>query len=298
MGVGNDGFGILGHPLLGAGGRLGQLPFVGEQVVEEVVAPLRRRLGPGHLQAAGDGVLAVAAAEAAVPAQALGGEVGALGLDALVVLGRGAVGLAEGMAAGNQRDDLLVVHRHAAEGGADIGRRGEVVAAGIGAFGIHIDQSHVRGGEVGVQLTLAVEAPVVGQPGGLLPPVHVLVGLPAVLAAAGKAEGAKAHALQRDIAGQDEEVGPGDGLAVFLLDRPQQAAALVDVDVVGPGVQRRKALLAAPAAAAAVLGAVGAGGVPGHAHHLRAVVAEVGGPPGLAVGHQPHQVGLEGVVVQ
>ena len=54
----------LGHPLLRAGRALRQLPLEAEQVLEEVVAPLRRRGGPGDLQAAGDGVAALAGAEA------------------------------------------------------------------------------------------------------------------------------------------------------------------------------------------------------------------------------------------
>jgi hypothetical protein len=37
----------------------------------------------------------------------------------------GAVGLAEGVAAGDERDGLFVVHRHAAEGLADVARGGE-----------------------------------------------------------------------------------------------------------------------------------------------------------------------------
>ena len=240
----------------------------------------------------------MAAAEIAVPAQALRLDGGTLGFGALVRLGRGAMGLAEGVAAGDQGDDFLVVHGHVVEGGADVLGRSQIVAAGVGAFRVHIDQAHVGGGEVLVELALAMEALVGREPARLGTEVHVQVRLPHVFAAAGKAEGAESHALQRHIAGQDEEVGPGDLLAVLLLDRPEQAARLVDVDVVGPGIQRCKALLAAAAAAPAVQGAVGAGGMPGHAHHLRAVVSEVGRPPVLAVGHQPDQVGLQGLVVQ
>ncbi len=58
-------------PLIGAGRALGQLPFVAEQVLEEAVAPLRRRRGPGDFRAAGDRVCAFAGAEAALPAEAL-----------------------------------------------------------------------------------------------------------------------------------------------------------------------------------------------------------------------------------
>ena len=42
--VGNRCFGALGDPLMRAGRAFGQLPFVLEQVLEEIIAPLRRRL--------------------------------------------------------------------------------------------------------------------------------------------------------------------------------------------------------------------------------------------------------------
>ena len=129
-------------------------------------------------------------------------------------------------------------------------------------------------------------------------PVHVVVGLPHVGAAAAEAEGLEAHGLERDVAGEDHEVGPGDLAAVLLLDRPEQAARLVEADVVRPAVERREALLAAAAAAAAVADAVGAGAVPGHADEEATVVAEVGRPPVLRVGHQRVQVLLQGREVE
>src|ERR1700735_5507241 len=58
-------------PLIGAGWALGQLPFVAEQVLEEVVAPLRRRRRPNDLDAARDRVIAFARAEFILPAEAL-----------------------------------------------------------------------------------------------------------------------------------------------------------------------------------------------------------------------------------
>jgi hypothetical protein len=100
----------------------------------------------------------------------------------------------------------------------------------------------------------------------------------------------RAHRLVGDVAGQDDQVGPAELVAVFLLDRPQQAARLVEVAVVRPGVERRETLVAGAAAAAAVGDAVGARGMPGHADHQAAVVAPVGRPPVLAVGHQGVQV--------
>src|SRR5690606_19799173 len=120
---------------------------------------------------------------------------------------------------------------------------------------------------------------VAAEPGGFATPVHVLVGLPGVLAAGAEAEGAEARMLECDVAGQDHQVGPGDLLPVLLLDRPQQPARFVEADVVRPRVERGEALLTAPAATAAVADAVGTGAVPGHADHQAHVAAEVGRPP-------------------
>src|SRR6476469_8445853 len=62
---------ILRPPLMRTGRALGQFPFEAEQVLEEVVAPLRRRLGPGEFDAAGDGVTGPARAIFSGPAEAL-----------------------------------------------------------------------------------------------------------------------------------------------------------------------------------------------------------------------------------
>ena len=80
------------------------------------------------------------------------------------------------------------------------------------------------------------------EPGALGAPVDVVVGLEDVGPAAGEAEGREAHRLQRAVAREDHQVGPGDRAAVLLLHRPQQPARLVEVAVVRPAVQGREAL--------------------------------------------------------
>src|SRR5437870_10876104 len=62
---------IFRRPLMRTGRTLRQLPFVAEQVREEVVAPLRRRRGPNDFQAAADRVTAFARAKFALPSEAL-----------------------------------------------------------------------------------------------------------------------------------------------------------------------------------------------------------------------------------
>ena len=141
---------VLRLPLVRAGRALGQLPLVAEQVLEEAVVPLRRRRRPGDLEAAGDRVAALAGAEAVLPAEALLLERGALGLRADVAVGVGrAVGLAEGVAAGDQRDGLLVVHRHPAERLADVAGRGERVRVAVRALRVDVDEAHLDGGRAG-----------------------------------------------------------------------------------------------------------------------------------------------------
>ena len=163
----------------------------------------------------------------------------------------------------------------------------------FGPSGIHVDQAHLHGRQRLLQLAVAAVA-LVGEELLLGAPVDQ-VGLPVVRAPAGEAEGLEAHRLQRDVAGQHHQVGPGELLAVLLLDRPQQPPRLVEVGVVGPAVERLEALLAAAGAAAAVGHAVGAGAVPGHADEERAVVAVVGRPPVLRRGQHLPDVLLDGL---
>ena len=96
-------------PLVGARGRLHQLVIVVEQQAEIILGPLRGRVGPRALDAAGDGVLADAAAlVAADPAEALRDEIAARRRVAEQRRVAVAVRLAEGVAAGGQRDGFLV----------------------------------------------------------------------------------------------------------------------------------------------------------------------------------------------
>jgi hypothetical protein len=189
------------------------------------------------------------------------------------------VGLAERVAAGDQRDGLLVVHRHAGERLADVACRRQRVRVAVRSLGVDVDQTHLHRAEGLLELAVAGVA-LVAQPGVLRAPDDLL-GLPDVLTAEAEPEGLEAHVLHRDGAGVHQQVGPRDLLAVLLLDRPQQAASLVEVGVVGPAVERGEALGALARAAAAVVDPVGAGGVPAHPDEEAAVVAEVRRPPVL-----------------
>src|SRR5215475_7225783 len=137
----------------------------------------------------------------------------------------------------------------------------------------------------------------VPQPRSLGTPVE-LFGLPNVGATAAETECLEAHRVERDVAGKNHQIGPGDFPAVLLLDRPQQPARLVEVRVVRPRVERCETLLAGAGAAAAVGDAVGARAVPRHADHQSAVVAKVGRPPLLRLCHQGMEVLDHGLQVE
>src|SRR5581483_12509164 len=96
------------------------------------------------------------------------------------------MGLADRVAADDERKGLLVVHRHATEGLSNVLACKGRVRVAAGPLRIHVDQTHVISGERPLELPLAGVA-LVAKPGVLRAPED-LVGLPAVLAPEGEAE--------------------------------------------------------------------------------------------------------------
>src|ERR1019366_2064966 len=263
---------ILRCPLMRPARALGQFPCVAEQVREEVVAPLRRRRAPNDFQAAADRVIPFARAKFVLPAEALLFDAGGFRhwADILVRIGS-AVGFPESVTAGNERNGLLVIHRHAGESLSDIPCRGNWIRLSIRPFRIHIDQTHLHGSERILKITVAAVA-LVRQPLAFRAPVDVLFGLPDVLAPPAKTERLEAHRLEGDVAGENDEVGPGNFPPILLLDRPQQPARLVEVHVVRPAIERREALLTGSGPAAAVADAVRTRAVPRHTNEKWPIV--------------------------
>ena len=210
--------------------------------------------------------------------------------------------LADGVATCGECHGFLIVHRHAGKGFADHAGRLHRIGLAVHAFGVHIDQAHMDGrqrvfqrggiGQIGITVFRG------RQPFGFRTPIDVLFGGPDVFAAKGKAIGLEPHAFIGDGPGKDHQVGPRDAVAVFLLDRPEQAAGLVEVGVIRPAVQGRKAVVARARATAAIGHAIGARRMPGHADHQATVMAPIGGPPILTVGHQGVDVALDRVEVE
>src|SRR6185437_11048243 len=96
--------------------------------------------------------------EAILPAEALLLDGCGLRLRADVVRTDRAVGLAERVAADDERRRLLVVHRHAAEGLANVACRGEGIGLAVRPFRVDVDQSHLHRAERLGELTIAAVA--------------------------------------------------------------------------------------------------------------------------------------------
>ena len=200
--------------------------------------------------------------------------------------------LAESMTAGNQCDGFFVVHRHPGERFTNVMGRRQRIGMAVRPLRIHIDEAHLNGSKRRFQLAIPGISLVV-QPDIFGSPIDVFLRLPHVCPPAGETKCLESHRFEGAVAGQNHQVGPGNLIAVFLFDRPKQAAGLVEVDVVRPAVQRRETLCARRCATPPVTGAVGACAVPGHPDEKWAVMAIVGGPPILAVGHQGEKIGLQ-----
>src|SRR4029077_14030588 len=55
------------------------------------------------------------------------------------------------------------------------------------------------------------------------PPIDILIGLPNILATAAKTECFESHGFERDVPGEDHQVGPRNLAAILLFDRPEEA---------------------------------------------------------------------------
>jgi len=147
-----------------------------------------------------------------------------------------------------------------------------------------------------IQIGIAVFAG--REPFVLGPPINVGLWSPDIAAAKAEAEGFQAHGFVGHVTGKDDQVSPAKCIAVFLFDRPQQAARLIKACVVGPRIERCETDVAMACATATVLQPVRPGRVPSEADHQPAIVAPVRWPPVLIVCHQGFDVGLYRVVVQ
>jgi len=199
--------------------------------------------------------------------------------------------LAYRVAADDECNGFLVIHRHASKRLSNVLRCQGRVRVAARPLRIDVDQAHVIRAERPPHFSVAGVA-LVSEPGFLGPPVDLL-GLPGVGSPEAEAERLEPHRFIGTVAGEDQEIGPGDLPSVLLLDRPEQPARFVEVCVVGPTAEGGKALHAAAATAPAIRDAVRACGVPCHPDEERPVVAVVSRPPVLRGRHHLDEVPLQ-----
>ena len=293
---------ILGAPLNGTSGAVHLLVLILEQHLEIAHIPLRRIGFPGAIKAAGRGIAAFAATVLIDPAKAHGfhGRCFGFGPDQSGIAR--AMHLAKCVTASYQCHGLIVVHCHTGKGFAHVATRCNRIGLAVRTLGVHIDQTHLhrckRTLEYAITAIAAVGFVAGGQPFFLHTPEHIFLRSPNISAAAAKAKGLKAHGFHSHITCQDKQVGPGNSVAILFLDRPQEAAGLVQVAVVRPAVQRCKAMVTGVGAATAIGSAVSTRRMPRHTDHQAAVMAPVCRPPVLRIGHQRDHVLLEGCEIQ
>ena len=117
-------------------------PLVFEQVFEEVITPLGRRLRPDHFQTRGNRIAACAAAVVTAPAQPLQFNRRGFWINANMGRRRRTVGFTQRVTAANQRHGFFVVHAHIAERRADSRSGGKRFTAVIRPFRVNVDKPH------------------------------------------------------------------------------------------------------------------------------------------------------------
>ena len=186
--------GILGSPLLGTGGARRQLPVVLEQVVEVPVVPLRRLVGPRALQPAGDGVVALAAAEGVLPAEALlldGAPSGSGPTYSAPAAPWHLPNVWPPTMSATVSSSFIAMR---AEGLSNVPGRSQRIRVAVGPLRIHVDQAHLHGAERTGELPVAAVA-LISEPGVLGAPED-LVGLPDVLSPEAEAERLESHRFE------------------------------------------------------------------------------------------------------
>src|SRR6478609_2631130 len=88
------------------------------------------------------------------------------------------------------------------------------------------------------RMYVAAEPPLFG------PPIDILIGFPNILPTAAETECFESHRFERDVPGEDHQVGPRDLATILLFDRPEKAPRFIQTDVIRPTVQWSEALLA------------------------------------------------------
>lgn len=195
------------------------------------VSPLSGGSRPDNLKTTGESVISVTSAKGVLPSKALLLKRSGVGLRADIRARLGTVGLAKGVATGNQSNGFLIIHTHSAKGLTDIQSRGLGVRGTVGTAGINVDETHADSSKRALELRRTcgeVRAAVVsnnvvsisGEHVLLGTPVDALIGLVGILTAEAKAVRGEAHVLHGSVTGKDEQISPGESAAILLLDGP------------------------------------------------------------------------------
>jgi len=197
--------------------------MIQQQVKIGVVPPVRGG-GPGPFQTAGHRMFSISLPFGVHPAETLVFEGGCFRTGTQHGGVAVAMCFAHRMATGRKGYRFLVVHGHSGEGGSHILCCAQGIRLAVDPFGIHIDETHLNGRQ-GILKRFPVFIVGVAVFGGSQPlllstPVYVLLRMPDVFTAAAETKGPETHRFIGHVSRQDKQVGPGELVPVFLLDRP------------------------------------------------------------------------------
>ena len=203
----------------GAGRALGHFPIKSEQVGQIHHTPTGWRRRPSAFKTGRDRVLRMPLTTAIFPTETLFFEAftGRLHSNTLVGLVC-TMPFPKGMATGNESNSLCIIHGHTTERLANVLCGKLRVGRPVGAFGIHINKTHLNGGKRVIEFALS-RVTLIRKHHLLRPPVDQ-IRLPVVRTSARKAKCFKTHVFHRHITGENHEIGPTDVGTVRFLNRP------------------------------------------------------------------------------
>ena len=236
--------------LVSTGWAFGQFPVVLEQQIKVTAVPLRWVGGPGTFNATRYRIATNATGLVVLPAEALLFDVSTFRRWAKIRCVTVTVCFTDRVTTCCKSYGFLVVHGHTLERDAHVFGGFQWIRITIHALWVDVNQAHHDSGEwvfhfaVARGVVTCAFATAWCQPLFLRTPVGVFFWVPDVFTTTGKTEGFKAHGFVRHVTGENHQVSPGQLVAVFLFDRPQQTTRLIQVAVIRPAVQRCEALVA------------------------------------------------------
>src|SRR6056297_570254 len=269
---------FFGCPLVFTSGTFYQFPFILEQVLKKAHIPGCWFIGPCTFKSAGNGIGSLTGSITVFPTQTLLFKWCSLRIGAIVLLGRCTVNLTKSMSTGYKRNGLVIIHGHSFKRLTDIFCRFCRIGLTVRTFRIYIDQAHMVCRQGAFQGTFII-VPGISKPFMLGTPINILFWLPNIFTASTESESFESHRFKGNVTCQNNQVGPGNFLSIFLFNGPKQSSCFIEAHIIGPAIDGGKTLIPGTSSSTAVGYSICSGAVPGHAYKKASIMAPIGRPP-------------------